>query len=166
MTEISCWLKRTRGEAECGIREFIASQLVAEGPLILWLDPDPLAVDYNGPTGRRLDALPLVEGAPPAGMLDVPLAEARIFWKEAALHVIASEGGGCRWARIEESREAEDDEARVQREIIPVLSLRDQARFGFDDRQEIENLQAVMYKRQGRLLAWRLLAKSWEHNDG
>lgn len=172
MTDISCWLRRSRGQAECSASAFITSHLGAESPLLLWVDPDPLAVDYRGPTGRRLLALPLVEGNAPDWMLNVPLTEARIFWKQSALHVIADEAGGCRWARIEEATEGDKngngDSARVQREVIPVLTLsdRDRARFGITDRHSIENLQAVLYKRQGLLKAWRLLTKSWGHNDG
>lgn len=165
MTEIPCWLGRTRGESECGVEVFLTSQLVADKPQLVWVDPDPLAVDYHGATGRRIAALPLVEGDPPAWMLGVPLAEARIFWQGAALHVVASEPGGCRWTRITESWEDGDGDERVQREIIRVLSLRDQARFGFKGAQGVANLQGIIYKRQGLVRAWRLQANSWERHD-
>ncbi|MGB4334922.1 MAG: hypothetical protein WBJ41_08810 [Chromatiaceae bacterium] len=161
MTDISCLLRHSRGKSECGVGVFLASQLAADRPQLVWVDPDPLAVDYHGATGRRFMALPLVEGDPPAWMLEVPLAEARIFWQGAALHVIAGEAGGCRWTRITESREDHDGDERVQREIISVLSLRDQARFGFKDAQGVENLQAIIYKRQGLIRAWRIAIKSW-----
>lgn len=166
MTEIPCWLGRTRGESECGVEVFLANQLAADRPQLVWVDPDPLAVDYHGATGRRFVALPLVEGDPSAWMLGIPLAEARIFWRGAALHIVASDTGGCRWTRITEFWEDSTGDERVQREIIRVLSLRDQARFGFKDTQGFENLQAILYKRQGLIRAWRLQAESWERNDG
>lgn len=169
MTDISCWLRRSRGQAEGSVSAFITSHLGAESPLLLWVDPDPLAVDYRGATGRRLEALPLVEGNAPDWMLNVPLTEARIFWKQAALHVITGEAGGCRWARIEEATEGDKDGngERVQREVIPVLTLsdRDRARFGITDRHVIENLQAVLYKRQGLLRAWSLAINSPGRED-
>lgn len=139
MADTLCKLKREheQNEKTCNVAKFIARKAKENPPLLTWADPDPTAVNPEGNTGRRTDFQPLVRGIPewPA---DVPLAEARLFWKSSALHVVAKDGGGCRWAKIEES----DDGEEFMRSEMKVLTLRDRKRFGLDTETDLE-LSAV-----------------------
>lgn len=150
MPDTPCKLKRDNNEEKCSVAEFIAKMTQGTPPVLAWADPEPTAADLEGNTGRRTNFQPLVRGIP-NWHDDIPLAEARLFWENAALHVITKDGGGCQWAKIEESKDGEE----FMRSEIKVLTLRDRTRFGLDPETDFE-LSAVEYRQQGRLVAWRL----------
>ncbi|WP_295447120.1 hypothetical protein [uncultured Thiodictyon sp.] len=164
MTESQCILVVSHGTEEFrGVADFIKEKGQEDTPLLAWADPDPLSVDVTNDTGRRSGFEPLVRGMPP-WLADLPLAEARLFWATSALHVVARDGGGCVWARIEEHTEGRS-ESRVACSKMPVHTLRDLHRFGLEHGSAIKELFAVEYRQQGRLVAWRLTIKPQEHTD-
>jgi len=152
MSETRCNLKRDRGEANCSIAEFIATRAEKTPPLLIWAEPNPSAVDLAGNTGRRIHSLPLVRGIPE--WLDkVPLTEARLFWQNLALHVVARDEGGCLWATIEEGADGGEEVIRSERRVV---TLADHQRFGLMEQPAFSDLRAIEYRQQGRLVAWCL----------
>ncbi len=143
------------------LTELIAQQVQASPPLLAWAEPDPLAVDLTNRSGRRDDFTPLQRGVP-SWPPDVPLIEARLFWADTALHVIAQDGGGCRWTRITEDATADLSTTRTR---LKVHIRSDWARFGLAQQQPIADLQAIEYRQNGRLIAWRLIVANKEHRD-
>lgn len=140
------------------VAEFVRRRAQGAAPLLAWAEPDPLCVDVaiTNRTGRRADFTPLVQGAP-AWPEDLPLVEARLFWAGSALHVVAGEGGGCRWSDLEEVTDGPGEFVEVVSPSIPVHTLRDLKRFSLSDMPAIEGLQAIEYRQRGRLVAWRLV---------
>ena len=152
MPESQCNLKREHDESTCSVAAFITQKAKESPPLLAWADPEPTAVDLTSKTGRRVTFQPLVQGVP-NWPDDIPLAEVHLFWQNSALHVISKEGGGCRWAMIEED---EIGGLMALRSEKQVLTVRDYLRFGLEARQELK-LRAVEYRQHGRLVAWRLI---------
>lgn len=162
MTESRCKLALEPAQVEtCGVNELIQKKAAEQTPLLAWGDPDPQGVNLVNASGRREDFQPLVLGAP-SWPNDLRLVEARLFWPTAALHVVASEGGGCRWTTFEES--GSDAGLEVAWRKITVFTLRDLARFGLQAGQAIDNLAAIEYRQQGRLIGWRLTIKVQERS--
>lgn len=140
------------GRETSDLRTFIAARLQQKTPLLAWAEPQA-SYSRAGQPGRIVDFRPFIAGKPdwPA---DVPLVEARLFWADSALHVVA-EGTGCRWAELVEDREG-DEEVSVSRQ--PVLGLRDGVRFGLSTADwPSQKLVAIAYSQRGRLVGWRLL---------
>jgi hypothetical protein len=159
MTDSHCHIVFSPGtETSTSVADLIRQKAQEAEPLLAWAEPDPLHVDVSNSTGRRNDFEPLVRGIP-SWPDDLPLVEARLFWAKSALHVVAKEGGGCVWVRIEEVSEG-SGETEVARSVIPVYTLRDLKRFGLESGPAFERLRAVEYRQQGRLVAWRLVIES------
>lgn len=161
MPEKRCFLKSTPGEDSRSVAQYVAEQARENAPSLVWVEPDPAAVDLDGGSGRRLHGLPF--GTDFGGRFDgIPLVEARLFWARAALHVVAGEEGGCRWAKIEESDDGGGDgvEEVMRDEGIEVLTLADRARFGLPEASpdsQALRLRAIEYRQRGRLVGWRLV---------
>ena len=150
-------LIRTNGRSELSVTKYLETLLGNTSPLLTWGDPVPTWRRSDGTTGRVDNFQPLVIGAHSWGV-DLPLAEARLFWADAALHVVASEGTGCRWARIQECAQGDASMGeQFSRSTSTVMTLRDRSRFGLGigDIKDM-NLIAIEYRSQGRLVAWRL----------
>lgn len=162
--ESSCVIKRACGSAEHSVHEEIIAACGKKTPLLAWAEPQ--ADWYGHGTGRHPQFVPLqrLQGATPDWPEDLPLAEARLFWPDRALHIVADEDGGCCWARIEEVSKEEKYEQSdyifcVNIEMLPVYTLRDLARFGIVHHEHApfpEKLNAITYHQQGRLVGWRL----------
>jgi hypothetical protein len=159
----------------------LADEVGKTPPLLAWAEPDLTAVCLNNRTGRRTDFQALVCGEPqwPG---DIRIVEARLFWKDASLHVVANQDGqGCRWVRIEEVENGEEGveslqrspsssghaeieqqggEMDVKRLKYPVFTVRDRQRFGLGEvgrnLSAIENVVAIEYRIYGHLIGWRL----------
>lgn len=167
----ACQIKRTCGCATHSVREEIISACEKEPPLLAWAEPQ--ADWYGHGTGRHPQFIPLqqLQGTMPDWPKDLPLTEARLFWKNRVRHIVANEHDGCRWVDIEElTKEAgkQDDPAtttRVSYEMLAVYTLRDLERFGLNnsDVPLSEKLNAITYRQQGRLIAWRLTQKENPH---
>ena len=134
-----------------GLAALLMTEVAITPPLLAWAEPDLMAAVLDNDTGRRSDFHALVSGTPD-WPLDLPLVEARLFWKTAALHVVADETG-CRFARIKEEGSAD-----AIRRVYPIHTLQDRRRFGLADfGGGIGRLNAVEYWRDGRLIGWRLM---------
>lgn len=133
------------------VAEIIADEADKAPPLLAWADPDPLHVNLTNHGGRREDFKPLMRGTP-SWPQDLRLIEARLFWLDAALHVVACEAGGSIWTRIEEIAGTE-----FRREEFSVHTISDLPRFGLLEDAVIQNLIAIEYRQRGRLMAWRLM---------
>lgn len=146
------------------VAEVIAQHAGEAAPLLAWAEPDPLHVALSQ-HGRRNDFTPLVQGVP-SWPADLPLVEARLFWATAALHVVAREGGGCVWTRIEENG-ADGETLLAMRAEFSVHTRRDLARFGLHADEAIKGLplRAIEYRERGRLVVWRLILANEEHGD-
>lgn len=156
MTDSHCRIDFSPGtDKSANVADLIRQKAQEAEPLLAWAEPDPLHMNVSNNTGRRCDFKPLVCGMP-SWPDDLPLVEARLFWASSALHVVAREGGGCSWVRIEEVAEG-DGGAEVARSVIPVYTLRDLNRFGLENGPAIQGLSAIEYRQQGRLVAWRLV---------
>lgn len=162
MTDSQCRIVFSPGtDASTSVADLIREKAQEAEPLLLaWAEPDPLYVDVSNSTGRRSGFKPLVRGMP-SWPADPPLVEARLFWASSALHVVAREGGGCAWVRIEEVAEGNGG-TEVARSVIPVYTLRDLNRFDLQSGPDFEGLHAVEYRQQGRLVAWRLVINGEE----
>lgn len=154
MTDSTCRLVLTPAREEsCSVRELVQQKATESKPLLAWAEPDPLCVDLTNGTGRREGFRPLVCGMP--SWSDAPpLCEARLFWADSALHIVAGERGGCAWVRI---AEAPEGGVGVARSEIAVHTVQDHKRFGLQGESKIEGLRAVEYRQRGRLVAWRLV---------
>lgn len=158
MTDSRCRIVCSAGKDETGSVADLVRQWAGESvPLLAWAEPDPLFVVVSNRTGRRDDFEPLVPGTP-AWPEDLPLVEARLFWPDSALHVVAREGAGCAWARIAEVPAGQTG-SEVARTAIPVYTLQDRSRFGLPEGPMLDGLQAIEYRQRGRLVAWRLLVE-------
>ena len=155
MTDSQCCIVFSSGEASGSVADGVQQWVADAEPLLAWAEPDPIHVDIANRTGHRDDFKPLVIGRP-SWPADVPLVEARLFWATSALHIVAKEDGGWRWARIEQVAE-DSGGTKVARSVIPVHTLRDFGRFGLLNGPAIQGLQAIEYREQGRLVAWRLV---------
>lgn len=163
MTDSQCCIVFSSGEASGSVADGVRQWVADAEPLLAWAEPDPLHVDIANRTGHRDDFKPLVIGRP-SWPADVPLVEARLFWATSALHIVAKEDGGWRWARIEQVAE-DSGGTKVARSVIPVHTLRDFGRFGLLNGPAIQGLQAIEYREQGRLVAWRLVINHRENVD-
>src|SRR5208283_1697018 len=92
-------------------------------PLLAWAEPDPVSADLSNNTGRRSNFVPFVVGSP-TWPDDLLLLEARLFWENAAIHIVAEKGGGCSWVTLEEKNSGDS----VVRRELPVLTIRDRKR--------------------------------------
>jgi hypothetical protein len=78
-------------------------------PEIVWMEPRP-RWDTGGP--QRTPSRGLSEGSPQKEDLERGLDEARLFWKDRTLHVVA-DGNGSRWFECTLEAPAETGEASV-----------------------------------------------------
>jgi hypothetical protein len=161
MTANVCTLHIQTKSDSCSVNEIIAQQVLDNPPQLAWAEPNPLHVKVTNRTGQRDDFVSLQLGHP-SWPIDLPLIEARLFWPNAALHVVASDGGGCIWTRIAESETAE---LHVMRSTIRVHTRSDWERFGLNNSEAIKNLQAIEYRERGRLVAWRLIIEGMNNVD-
>lgn len=153
----SCDLFFSVGTHAGTIADLIAEEAQKQEPSLAWAEPDLTAVALDNQSGRRADFIPLVRGAP-NWPHDLRLVEARLFWPNAALHATA-EDQNVRWVRFEENS-GDDNAAKetVTREQFDIETVRDRRRFGLGDAGDgIEKLSAILYRRNGRLIAWRLV---------
>jgi len=151
-------LIRSNDKSDSSVLKYVTEIAQKESPLLAWADPVPTARNSARKPGRYVGFNPLAVGVP-NWPENLPLAEARLFWANAALHIVANEGAGCRWARIEEAANNEVSQGEAfSRSEIPILTLRDRDRFGLTESDDDEmNLVAVEYRQQGRLMGWRLV---------
>ena len=163
MTTDTCALHIQTEQDARTVTEVIADEAGRERPLLAWADPDPLHVVLSNHNGRRQDFNPLVRGAP-SWPQDLRLLEARLFWSDAALHVVSRDEGGCSWTRIEET-DPQGNETDYARMTFRVFTIRDLSRFGLADESRIERLMAIEYRQFGRLKAWRLTDQGAIHVD-
>lgn len=163
MTDSHCRIDFSPVKEASSVADLIRQKAQEAEPLLAWAEPDPLHVDVSNSTGRRSDFEPLVRGMP-SWPADLPLVEARLFWAKSALHVVAKEGGGCLWVRIEELADGNSG-TEVARSVIPVYTLRDMNRFGLEKGLALEGLRAVEYRQQGRRVAWRLVINGEESTN-
>jgi hypothetical protein len=161
MDDQLCTICISKGELPGTLADFVKSEAKKQTPLLAWAEPEVTAVDLENNTGRREEFKPLIKGIPNWSG-DPPLVEARLFWANAALHGVA-EKGRCRWVKVEEGdgHGADADHHMliikdVQREPFDVSTLRD-LRFGPDGGRGSNTLSAFAYRRNGRLIAWRLM---------
>ncbi len=146
--------RKSRQHPDQSIADFVRNWLDKYGtpPLLAWAEPEPAALNEDGTSGRLQGFRPLVEGTPDWNGLS--LVEARLFWQNAALHVLADGSGGCSSVWIEECEEGES----MTRVKAPVLTLRDTQRFGQAGTGWAQRkLTAIEYRLAGRLVAWRLV---------
>jgi hypothetical protein len=164
-----CYIKRTFSTADAAqtVAAYARGAITAANlPQLAWAEPKP---DWmaNGKPGRCDAFRPLLikpDSALTGWPSDLPLAEVRLFWENATLHIVANEQGGCRWAGIEElaketGKQDDPDIICVSHETLPVYTLRDLKRFGLTHDASAplpEKLNAITYHQQGRLVAWRL----------
>jgi hypothetical protein len=147
-------------EDKLSVAAFATAEARKNPPLLAWAEPEA-SFARRGQPGRIRDFQPLFAGRP-AWPEDLPLVEARLFWANSALHVVA-EGNGCRWVKLRESDAGEEGKEEVQRSEKPVLTLQDAARFGLDTRGwPGDSLTAIEYRSGGRLVGWRLTTSGKE----
>ena len=167
-----CRLARIPGEDSCSVLAFIERKARERPPRLVWIEPDPEAVEIGPGGGRRIAALPLAGGAPeswPDDWRELPLTEARLFWPTSALHVLASDDG-CRWVRIEERdgdavEREERDEDVVERVVSSVFAQSDASRYGLSPAAVEGPLIAIQYRKRGRLVGWRLMIEREERGN-
>lgn len=158
MTGNTCALRIQTQQETRTVMEIIADEADKAPPLLAWTDPDPRHVALTNDSGRRQDFEPLVQGLP-SWPADLRLSEARLFWPDAALHVVVRDAGGSIWTRIEET-----SGSAFRREAFPVHPIRDRQRFGLPDESLNADLWAIGYRQFGRLVAWRLTTATDEES--
>lgn len=159
--EKECYLSWDASEETCSVSECVGKQ---DEPLLAWAEPRA-GYMRNGNKGRIEDFRAMVLGKP-AWPADVPLVEARLFYADRAIHVVASGDQSCRQVVMKET-DAGDQENKVRKRDKRVLPLCDWKRFGFaadDKRFEIEWLRAIEYLQDGRLAGWRLIIDRGEEH--
>lgn len=183
MKEVSIQLSSGKSQLSVSGR---VEELVRENgePLLAWAEP--MAIALTGNAADRHRAFELLVAGKPAWPSHPPLGEARLFWTDRAVHVVAAPEQGCRWAMVSETavgfclrlgflfrlrfRRAMFRQRaagvgkpmikKVLRAESPVLTLRDADRFGLDKANWMEQTYlAIEYRDNGRLVAWRLLPK-------
>jgi len=150
-----CRISCKTGKSSLSIAEFIQQEKL-EGLQLAWAEPDPHFLPSSNLPGRCSAFHPLVRGVP-SWPAELPLLEARLFWDETALHIVATDKG-CKWVRVEEEllELPETQKISVTRHEFPVVTLSDPARFGLDIEPSISKMCAIEYRQQGRLVSWRL----------
>lgn len=161
-------IKRGYDSVKHSVRAEIIAACRKKPPLLAWAEPQPDWYGHGAGRHPQFNPLQRLQGVTPDWPEDLPLAEARLFWADRALHIVANEDGSCRWASIEEVPEGTPDRADsvcVNRKILPVYTLRadDLARFGLASHQYApfpEKIDVIAYYQQGRLVAWRLTGET------
>jgi hypothetical protein len=154
MTANTCTLCVHTEHDSRSVAEVVAQLATEQPPLLAWAEPNPLAVDVTNHTGRRDNFTPMQRGMP-TWSTDLPLIEARLFWVDAAVHVVANEAGDCIWMRLVEKNAAADG-LQMMRSEITVHTRSDWERFGIIKPDVLSGLRAIEYRERGRLVAWRL----------
>jgi hypothetical protein len=151
------FLEWTTGEDTRAVADFARDEAAREAPVLSWAEPEPRVVEGASP-GRIQDFRALSSGAPQWPAL-ISLLEARLFWKDKALHVVTC-GDGCRWALLQELSNDGGGQP-VQKDVYPVLTVKDRSRFGLDAVHVggDVSLVAIEYRNDGRLFGWRLVPK-------
>lgn len=143
------WLLADHGVFNGTITAFI-QQLERPEPLLVWAEPDPTGVDLQNSTGRRTDFCPISKG-PPVWPDEIALVEARLFYDSQAIHVVST-AKGCRWVRFEEDKDVQQDTSFVYKYVKPLVALQLHSGCRFDN-----NLLAIEYHQNGRMVGWRML---------
>jgi hypothetical protein len=168
-SNLSVELKWQSGESDQSLLDFIAKICMAEAPLLHWLEPRPGYPDQNhfGPwpgfTGLGAGA-PDIDGFRKKGR---DFSEARLFYQNKALHVLAA-AKGRRWSWCEECEKTpapETGRLEVIRAEKPVFLFQDHDRYGLPEAWT-NKLRAIEYRNQGRLVAWRLLPFKRKSDEG
>jgi len=151
---VRIWQKRQ--SHDIGLGEQIRLFCHETPPVLAWAEPQISL--YRTPdgllhTGRHPQFTPLVTGCP-QWPEDLSLTEARLFWPNKAIHLVASGTRGCVSVTL---FEAPDGDQEVVKTKIELLTLRDAARFGLRGSLIDQYAGSIEYRRRGRLLAWRLV---------
>ena len=131
----------------------------AKAPILAWAEP-LICLQRNAEgkpqSGRHRGFQSLVAGYPNWLEQGIALAEVRLFWPDKAVHLLANGKQGCISVTLSESNDSEPNALKQQ---IYLLTLRDTARFGLEEIEDahLSILNAVEYRKNGRLLAWRLI---------
>lgn len=152
-----CELGWQRGREEASVAKHIHQLWCTEQPDLAWAEPRPTTLNEGGRPGRLHGFTALVNNKQVSPwQSDLTLAEARLFWANKAIHIIA-DGEGCRWALFEEQQ---TDQGRVQAAISRVAGLQDRKRFGLPEAAtHSSSLRVIEYFEQQRRIAWRLVTQ-------
>ena len=153
-------IQQKREHHSLSLGEVIRQLCQTQTPSLAWAEPSIglLRIDPEQPRpGRHPGFAPLVAGMPdwPG---DLPLAEARLFWPDRAVHLLAQGDQACISVTLSEVIEGEST-LNTLKQTLRLLTLRDAARFGLEKVSDprLDRITAVEYRKNGRLLAWRLI---------
>lgn len=142
----------------CTLDEMVKTLCEERTPDLSWVEPAmhlPRLAGKPQP-GRLKDFKPLVKGAPAVGL---QLAEARLYYPDFWLHLLAGPASGCRIAHWSEALIPGGKllEGAIRATDQAVLLWRDRARFGLTEDTLLPHSLCVRSYYQGEtLVAWRL----------
>jgi hypothetical protein len=153
----SVHIQQHRTNHSTSLGEVIRQLCQTHPPSLAWAEPriGLLRIDPAHPTpGRHPNFIPLVSGTPD-WPIDQPLAEARLFWPDRAIHLLAQGDQACTSVTLSENTNGES----TLKQRLRLLTLRDAARFGLNrvSDPQLNLISAIEYRKNGRLLAWRLV---------
>jgi len=145
-----------RGKEQKSVAEFLKER-TADEPMLYWIEPLPVIHDMEK-LGPQDGFSGLGLGTPPQDD-SLIIDEARLFWRDRMLHVIADGTGRCRWFECCEEERSGWEKCHVQRNTYPVLLRRDLDRFGLKGSsfKQIDQVEATEYRKGPTLFAWRLI---------
>lgn len=160
-------LRRTAGHSDEPVAAFAQNYGAQHQPDFVWADT--VAGFARNEIPKRISDFPPLTLDLQRWPTDVPLAEARLFGPDWAVHVVADRKG-CRWVAIEEQPQTDAAQDKVDKTVRQAFTLRDADRFGLAGSAWLKDwgnqggtrIEIVEYHQNGRLLAWRL---QWPKKD-
>ncbi|WP_262966759.1 hypothetical protein [Methylobacter psychrophilus] len=154
------YIEQKRQTYACNLNQRIRQLCIEMPPQLAWAEPGICFYQHEGQlrAGRHPGFTPLAEGMP-VWPDDLVLCEARLFWADHAVHLLAIDSANCAEVTLSEvSGEDTSTGKQVIRQAQTLLTLRDKERFGLKniDLPDNPNVTAIEYRHQGRVLAWRL----------
>jgi hypothetical protein len=113
-------------------------------PLLTWVEPRPVMPEKD--KRGRIEDLPILQAGLP--VIAHPLDEARLFWQDEAVHVVADdETGGCHWFQYGDKSWSDSDSVKKQSRSV---MLRE------DLYKTARGWELIEYYQGAGLVAWRL----------
>lgn len=141
----------------------------SETPLFYWVDLSPVFQEL-GKFGRPKHFQGLGRGECPNSSLDTYcLEEARLFWEDRSLHVLAQDQSGCRWFECTDTDPKDPlwcEERVLASKPEEIICRKDYSSFGIGESEPVGKIQVIEFWKGSSLLTWRLTSIEYGEGNG
>ena len=140
------------GESADDICQFIRRKISENKPQLFYLEPRP--VKPMIPIWPIRNITCFGKDFPEGNIL---LEEARLYWLDRSINVVAKEDGGCFYFEFGDTELQDGHAENVTLAEADIILRKDFKRFGIVDSLQDDKVKIIKYISGNRILAWRIV---------